>query len=79
MRKLKLIWDFRGPDAEKIAEHHDIHLKEYIKRNAIKESFSGFETLSDMHTIAYIIVNEDAMKPIRDVLKPHRGQVHVEP
>ena len=32
MRKLKLIWDFRGPDALKTAEHHEIHLKEYSAR-----------------------------------------------
>ncbi|MEY2922072.1 MAG: hypothetical protein RL108_694, partial [Bacteroidota bacterium] len=25
MDKIKLIWDFRGPDAAKIAEHHEIH------------------------------------------------------
>ena len=31
MRNLKLIWDFKGPDALKIAQHHEIHLKEYIE------------------------------------------------
>jgi hypothetical protein len=29
-RKIKLIWDFRGPASAKTAEHHEIHLKEYI-------------------------------------------------
>ena len=29
--RLKLIWDFRGPDAKHIAEHHAIHLREYVE------------------------------------------------
>jgi len=28
-RKIKLLWDFRGPDAKATAEHHTIHLKEF--------------------------------------------------
>ncbi len=75
MRRLKLIWDFRGPDALKIAEHHNIHLKEYIKTSELIDVFSNFESLSDMHSIAFMVVDEDQMKPIRDALKPHRGQV----
>ena len=74
MRKLKLIWDFRGPDALKIAEHHNIHLKEHITQNQLDISITGFETLNDLHAIAYLVVDEDSMRPIRDALKPHRGQ-----
>ena len=78
MRKLKLIWDFRGPNASKTAQHHEIHLKEYIKLENLDVSITGTETLNDMHTIAFLVVNEDKMKPIRDALKPHRGQVYTE-
>ena len=76
MRKLKLIWDFRGPDASKIAEHHEIHLKEYIQLEKLNITITGFEVLNDFHSIAYLVVNEVDMKPIRDALKPHRGQVY---
>ena len=76
MRKLKLIWDFRGPDAHKIAKHHEIHLKEYIKLEKINTNITGIEGLSKTHTIAFLVVNENDMKPIRDALKPHRGQVY---
>ena len=34
-RKIKLIWDFRGEVATKTAEHHDIHLKEYLEKEKI--------------------------------------------
>lgn len=76
MRKLKLIWDFRGPVSKKTAEHHLIHLKEYIAINHLDISITGIETISDMHSLAYLVVNESEMKPIRDALKPHRGQVY---
>ncbi len=76
MRRLKLIWDFRGPHALKTAEHHNIHLKEYIAIQKLNISTTGFETLTDMHAIAYMVVDEQDMKPIRDALKPHRGQVY---
>ena len=78
MRKLKLIWDFHGPNASKTAEHHNIHLKEYIKLENLDITITGFSTLSDMHAIAFLVVNESEMKPIRDALKPHRGQVYTE-
>lgn len=73
MRQLKLIWDFRGPDASKIAEHHEIHLKDYISNKSIKAHQTGIETVSELHTIAYMIIDEVDMISIRDVLKPHRG------
>ena len=76
MRKLKLIWDFRGPDASKIAEHHEIHLKEYIQLEKLNITITGFEVINEFHSIAYVVVNESDMKPIRDALKPHRGQVY---
>ena len=78
MRKLKLIWDFRGPNALKIAEHHEIHLKQYISIEKLSLNISGFEALSDFHAIAFMVVNDDEMKPVRDALKPHRGQVYQE-
>ena len=78
MRKLKLIWDFRGPASLKTAEHHLIHLKEYIGLNNLDIDITGIETINDMHSYAYLVVDEPEMKPIRDALKPHRGQVYSE-
>lgn len=78
MRKLKLIWDFRGPDSEKIAEHHEKHLMEYVKLNALNSISCGKEIVSQMHALAFMIVDENQMPPIRDSLKPHRGQLYTE-
>lgn len=77
MRDLKLIWDFRGPNALKTAEHHEIHLKEYIQLNKLDIKITGCNSISDMHAIAFLVVPEDKMKPLRDALKPHRGQVYL--
>lgn len=76
MRQLKLIWDFRGPDALQIAKHHTIHLNEYISIENLDLNITGHEAISDMHAIAFMVVNEKEMKPIRDALKPHRGQIY---
>lgn len=75
MRRIKMLWDFRGPEAGKIAEHHEIHLKDYIKRERIVNVETGIETISEMYSIAFMIVNESDVNNLRQSLKPHRGQI----
>ena len=75
-RKIKLIWDFRGPASAKIAEHHEIHLKEYIAIEKIALNITGFEIINDMHAIAFMVVTDENMISIRDALKPHRGEIY---
>lgn len=74
-RKIKLIWDFRGPAGAKTAEHHEIHLKEFIQAEKLPLNITGFEALNEMHAIAYMVVSEENMIAVRDALKPHRGEV----
>lgn len=74
MKKLKLIWDFRGPDAQKTAEHHEIHLKQYIERAKLPLNITGVEQISDMYSVAFLVVYENEMIAVRDALKPHRGE-----
>lgn len=76
MRKLKLIWDFYGPSASKTAEHHEIHLKDYIQIQKLEIDITGLSHISDLHSITFMVVSESEMKPIRDALRPHRGQVY---
>lgn len=75
-RKIKLIWDFRGSVAAKTAEHHEIHLKEFIKMEQLPLNITGFEVLNEMHSIAFMVVMEEQMLQVRDALKPHRGEVY---
>lgn len=74
MRKLKLIWDFRGPECSRIAEHHAIHLKEYANNQTANVFMIDHEMLHELHAIAFMVVDEADMKLFRDSLKPHRGQ-----
>jgi hypothetical protein len=77
-RKIKLIWDFRGEVAAKTAEHHEIHLKEYIQIEKFEINITGFEIINELHAIAFMIVSEGNMISVRDALKPHRGEVFEE-
>ncbi len=77
-RRLKLIWDFHGPDAERTAQHHAIHLKEFLVKNEFPLNISGFERLSERHFIAYLVIEEKLMPQVRDALRPHRGQLYNE-
>jgi hypothetical protein len=75
-RKIKLIWDFRGESAAKTAEHHAIHLNEYLENEKRTLEKTGFEILNEMHAIAFVVVEEKDMILFRDALKPHRGEVY---
>ena len=78
MRKIKLIWDFRGSAAAKTAEHHDIHLKEFLEKEKYSLQITGFEIVNDMYATAFLVVEEQDMIQFRDALRPHRGEVYVE-
>jgi hypothetical protein len=75
-RKIKLIWDFRGAVAAKTAEHHEIHLKEYILSEKLPLNITGFQIIDEMYAIAFMVVEEENMIAVRDALKPHRGEVY---
>lgn len=75
-RQIKLIWDFRGEAAARTAEHHELHLKEYIILQKLPLHITGFEIKSELHAIAFMVVTDDYMIQVRDALKPHRGEVY---
>lgn len=74
-RKIKLIWDFRGPASAKTAEHHEIHLKEFIIAENLPLNITGFEVYNEMQAIAFMVVTDENMIAVRDALKPHRGEI----
>ena len=37
---------------------------------------TGFESLHDMHAIAFMVVTDENMIKVRDELKPHRGEIY---
>lgn len=69
---IRLIWDFRGRHSLPTAEHHAIHLSEYLKKEGI-EGRAGCEALNDAHHIAFMDVAAERMLKVRDSLRPHRA------
>ncbi len=76
MKKIKLIWDFRGPVAAKTAEHHEIHLKEYITIQKLSLNITGYKVINEMYVVAFMVVLDTDMIQVRDALKPHRGELY---
>lgn len=74
-RKIKLIWDFKGEDAQKTAEHHNIHLKQFDEKEKLKSLDFGVETLNELHSIAFMTVIEANVFKVRDALLPHRAEI----
>lgn len=70
---IRLIWDFRGKDAEGMAIHHAKHLSEFARREKMTLDMTGVESVDTMHSYAYMDIEEQDMIPVRDALRPHRG------
>lgn len=74
-RKIKLLWDFRGPDAKETAKHHTIHLEEFAVLEKLTFHEIDIKENNPMLVSAFITVNEKDMKTYRDALQPHRGEI----
>ncbi len=74
--RVKLIWDFHGPNAQAIAEHHAKHLSEFAEAENLQHSFTGQEQITNMHYIAFMVVEKTLMNSLRETLKPTRGQLY---
>jgi len=78
-RQIKLIWDFRGPNALLTAQHHEIHLKDFIKTEDLQDwNITGFQQINEMHTIAFWVIPESEILKFRDILKPNRATLYTE-
>lgn len=74
-RTIKLIWDFKGEDAQQTADHHIIHLEEFGTKENLSINKVGVETINDNHFIAFMHVIESEVFSVRDALIPHRAEL----
>ena len=72
------MWDFRGPAAAKTAEHHEVHLKEFIVAEKLTLNITGYKIIDEMYAIAFMVVTDENMVLVRDALKPHRGEIYLD-
>ena len=70
MNKIKLIWEYKGPNANGIAEHQVIHLTEYCLKNKIEKVSTGIEKFQNNTWFAYLILLEDRHAEVAKELKP---------
>lgn len=76
--RVKLIWDFRGPNAQPIAIHHAKHLAEFAETENLQNTLFGNEEITPIHHIAFLVVEKNMMNTLRETLKPTRGQIYDE-
>ena len=72
-KKIKLVWQFYGMDALKIADHHLVHLKEYIQTEKIVVADKGTELINELSAISFIVVENSLVEKLRVALKPQKG------
>jgi hypothetical protein len=71
--RIRLLWDFFGPDAERTARHHCVHLNEFTQREQVSDAASGAEAGTAGHWMAWLVVNSSDVDRIRQALRPQRG------
>lgn len=71
--KIRLVWDFRGLDSFKTAEHQLTHLVEFMKQEKIDFFDDKAEKVNDLYALCSIIINENNLDFVQKRLKPHRG------
>lgn len=76
--RIKMLWDFKGPNALKTAEHHVIHLNEFIISEKMMDSFAQVQNISSHYAIAEMIIPNRYMNDLKERLKPTRGQLYKE-
>ena len=77
-KRIKLIWEFRGPQAANTAKHHCKHLDEYVITENIEDAFTSLEAINNNHYQAILVIPNSYMNILKEKLKPHRGQLFTE-
>jgi|26BtaG_2_1085354.scaffolds.fasta_scaffold00014_68 hypothetical protein len=76
--RIKFIWDFYGSGSKPTATHHIKHLGEFVAGEKLDDIPMGIEEVTPKHHIAYMVVEREMMDNLRQILKPHRGQIYEE-
>lgn len=76
--RIKFIWDFYGSGSKPTAIHHIKHLGEFVTAEKLGNIPMDIEEVTPKHHIAYMVVEREMMDNLRQILKPHRGQIFEE-
>jgi hypothetical protein len=73
MQKVKLVWDFFGPESKNTAQHHLIHLSEFSKDKSVNFYDSGTDSESENNFFSFIVIDFSNLDLIKKMLKPNRA------
>ena len=73
MTNIKFVWNFYGPDSKSLAEHHLVHLIDFISKENFLSLNSGISTESDNYSYSFIILDSSYLEIIKSKLKPHQA------
>ena len=65
LEKIKLIWDFKGINSDKIANHHLKHLRDFFKIEKEILIDSGVQDLNQFHSTAFVIIMHKNLEKIK--------------
>ncbi len=65
-------WDFRGPRAHAIAEHHAAHVREFLDKHALDGCEVWVETPVPFQAAAFLRVPERHREAVARALRPPR-------
>jgi hypothetical protein len=78
MPRIRLHWDFFGPDAPSTAAHFLKHVDEFCARNGISGQ-RHWTTPRAIGVVATVECNEPDFRTLRDALRPKRGEQVLDP
>lgn len=73
MTNIKFVWDFYGPDSKSLAEHHLVHLIDFVSLEKILSLNSGVSIESDNYAYSFVILDSSYLEIIKSKLKPHQA------
>lgn len=73
MPRIRLHWDFFGPDALTTAEHFLKHVDTFCAREGIS-GHRHWTTSQPIRVVATVECAEDNYRTLRDALRPKRGE-----
>jgi hypothetical protein len=73
MSNIKFVWDFYGPDSKFLADHHLVHLIDFLSQEKILCTDSGVSIESDNYAFSFITLDSSYLEIIKSSLKPHQA------
>lgn len=74
-KAIQLIWDFRGPEAQRTAAHYKQHLLEFLEGYADRCAMNevGMKENQEFWHSCTLVIDPEQLSSLKHKLKPHRA------